>query len=411
MKANKNKVERADNINPPIIHSPLKDTVYRSPVPVSLEGNGGQTAPEKYEANFHPGPPTISGTLVSNKAQFDQLLEPGPHNFDSRLMKSSGQYESNYTYVYNFYVLTPPANPAARTPDFANQVIDHYISGSSTVAISAALASQYANASLGEIASVIDTLDQDFRKWQTRALEPLFVIVYLERFDVLIGDTPVQKAVYLAVGINKAGHRIMLGLWGTGSTDAVHFWRRVMTELNNRGVQDILMLCTEDFDGVAEATVAIFPRTSVQYSIEHRVKNSLVNVPRARQKQVAADLEPIFASADVKSAEQSLRQFEKKWASDYPSIGQSLRQAWPFLTPYLGQPVEFHKIISTTDPVDTMSASLRKAIKTHAAFQSEEGIRLLIYRTLLALSPKKATAIKGWKEAINHFSRLFKGRI
>lgn len=413
MKATKNNLNAASNLNDPTILSPLAGGVYRSPVPVHFKGNSGQVKPNKGQYRFLPPSSNqhISIPLDGSEvAQFTLAVEPGPRDFDCRVGFNDSYY-SSVKGVGVFYVLTPPRETAARSPEFNKQIIDRYISGSNGPDMLGPLQLESSNVSLAEISSVIDTLRNDFRQWQNRALETLFPLAYLERFEVLVGDTPVKKSLYLAVGINKAGHRVPLGLWMAGNTSAGHFWRRVMTELKNRGVQDILMLCAEPYEDLARAMEAEFPQTVVQYSVEHRVRNSLTSVPRKEQKQLAADLEPIFAAADPKSAELRLRQFEKQWSVGYPSIVQALKQDWPALIPYLGHPPEFHKIISTTDTIDTLSAALRKAIKMRASFQSDDDARLLVYLALQANAPQKPAAIKGWKEALVHFRKVFKGRL
>lgn len=412
MKATKNNLNAASNLNDPTVHSPVAGGIYRSPIPVHVQGNGGQVKPNDAHMAFHPGGPAnlIKDLDDSQVVKFTQALEPGPRRCDCRV-RYRDSYQSDWVGIDNFYVLTPPRLFSARSPDLEKQVADLYLNGSIAPNMLAPLQLPNSVVSLGDISSVMDKLKNEFKRWQNRELESPLPIVYLERFEVLVGDTPVKKSLYLAVGINKAGHRVPLGLWMAGNTSAAHFWRRVMTELKNRGVQDILMLCAEPYEDLARAIEAEFPQTVVQYSVEHRVRNSLTSVPRKEQKQLAADLEPIFAAADAKSAELRLRQFEKQWSVGYPSIVQALKQDWPALIPYLGHPPEFHKIISTTDTIDTLSAALRKAIKTRASFQSDDDARLLVYLALQANAPKKPAAIKGWKEALVHFRKVFKGRL
>lgn len=412
MKATKNNLREDPNLKNPTIHSPVAGGVYRSPVPVHMQGRGGTVTPNIAQHRFSPpgGYHEKEGLDGNQVANFTWPVEPGPHSFDGRVTYNE-TYFSDFIDVGVFYVLTPPREPATRPADFHQQITDLYLSGSTAPDMLTVLALQHANVSLREIAAVIDTLKNDFRRWQNRALDTLFTIAYVERFEVTVGDTPVNKTLYLAVGINTAGQKIPLGLWIDGNTGALQFWRRIMSELKNRGVQDILMLCAENYEGLLKAAEVEFPKTAVQYSIEHRVRTSLVNVPRKQQKLLAADLEPIFASADAKSAEQRLRQFEKNWTADYPSIGQTLHQDWPALTPYLGHPPEFHKIISTTDSIDALSAGLRKAIKTRSSFPTDDDARLLVYLSLQVLSPKKPAALKGWKAALVHFKSHFKGRV
>lgn len=394
-------------------YTPLAGSHYPSPLHVTGFYINGVSEEKKLVARFWRGSTKkseVGHTWHTERFVFDHVLPPGPYNATWDLLWRDDW--SNCTGIGDFYVRTPPEESPAQLPTFNTQVIDRYISGYSATEMLAPLEQHYGDVSPSQISAVIDTLKSDFQTWQVREVDEVYPMVYLERFAVSVGSPePVEKPVYLGVGINKAGHKVTLGLWIADNTTPLAFWRRVMTELKKRGVKDILTVCAENFEGLAKATQAIYPATTVQYSIEHRVRDAVKNVPRKQQKQVAADLELIFASTDANSAEQLLRQFEKKWNADYPAIGKSLRQDWSHIEPCFAYPADIHKMVATTDRIDTLNISLKKTIETRSSFPANGNVLLLLYLNLRDTKAKRATAIMGWKVAMVHFKKQFKGRV
>jgi putative transposase len=210
------------------------------------------------------------------------------------------------------------------------------------------------------------------------------------------------KAVYLAIGINMSGEKEVLGLW-LAQTEGAKFWLQVVTELRNRGVQDIFIACVDGLKGFPEAIEAVFPKTVVQLCIVHMVRHSLNYVSWKRRKEVAADLRRIYTAATAQEAELMLCEFEQRWDAQYPPISQSWRRNWSRLTPFFDYPAEIRKVIYTTNAVESLNMSLRKAIKTRGAFPSEEAALKVIYLALRNVIAKWET-VQHWKSALNLFT-------
>lgn len=176
------------------------------------------------------------------------------------------------------------------------------------------------------ISSVTDAVADEVKAWQARPLEPIYPIVYLDCIHVKVREGAVRvKAVYLAIGINMSGEKEVLGLW-LAQTEGAKFWLQVVTELRNRGVQDIFIACVDGLKGFPEAIEAVFPKTVVQLCIVHMVRHSLNYVSWKRRKEVAADLRRIYTAATAQEAELMLCEFEQRWDAEYPPIGQSWRR-------------------------------------------------------------------------------------
>ena len=211
------------------------------------------------------------------------------------------------------------------------------------------------------ISSVTDAVSEEVKVWQARPLDPVYPIIYLDCIHVKVRDTGAvrNKAVYLAIGMNMAGNKEVLGLW-MAQTEGAKFWLQVVTELKNRGVQDIFIACVDGLKGFPEAIEAVFPKAAVQLCIVHMVRNSLNFVSWKLQEEVAADLKLIYSATPVDLAEQQLREFEAKWDKDYLSIGQTWRRNWARMTPFFDYPPEIRKVIYTTNAIESINMSLRK---------------------------------------------------
>jgi transposase-like protein len=218
------------------------------------------------------------------------------------------------------------------------------------------------------------------------------------------------KAVYLAIGVTMAGEKEVLGLW-LAQTEGAKFWLQVVTELRNRGVQDIFIACVDGLKGFPEAIEAVFPRAAVQLCIVHMVRNSLNYVSWKRRAEVAADLKRIYESATADEAEQRLGEFEAKWDDDYLPISQSWRRNWPRLITFFDYPPEIRKIIYTTNAIESVNMSLRKITKNRGSFPSDEALTKLFYLALRNISQKWTMPLRDWKSALNRFTIQFEERI
>ena len=261
------------------------------------------------------------------------------------------------------------------------------------------------------ISSITDAVTEEVKAWQSRPLDPIYPIIYLDCIHVKVREGAVRvKAVYLAIGVTMTGEKEVLGLW-LAQTEGAKFWLQVVTELRNRGVQDIFIACVDGLKGFPEAIEAVFPRAAVQLCVVHMVRYSLNYVSWKRRPEVAADLKRIYQSATVDEAEQRLSEFEAKWDDEYLSIGQSWRRNWPRLTPFFDYPPEIRKVIYTTNAIESVNMSLRKLTKNRGSFPSDDALIKLFYLALRNISQKWTMPIRDWKAALNRFTIQFEERI
>jgi len=262
------------------------------------------------------------------------------------------------------------------------------------------------------ISSVTDAVADEVKAWQSRPLDALYPIVYLDCIHVKVRDagTVRAKAVYLALGINMAGEKELLGIW-IAQTEGAKFWLQVITELKNRGVQDIFIACVDGLKGFPEAIETVYPKTAVQLCVVHLVRYSLNYISWKLRKEVALDLRTIYAAATVEEAEQRLDEFEAKWGEAYPPITQSWRRNWPRIIPFFDYPPEIRKVIYTTNAIESVNMSLRKITKNRGSFPSDEALLKLFYLALNNISKKWTMPIRDWKAALNRFTIQFEDRM
>jgi putative transposase len=224
------------------------------------------------------------------------------------------------------------------------------------------------------------------------------------------GDGRVEnRAVYVAVGVAREGYKEVLGLW-TSASEGAKFWLQILTEIRNRGVNEILIACVDGLKGFPEAIQAVYPKTQVQLCIVHMVRNSLNFVNWKERKLVAADLKQVYRSATVEEAEQQLTALEQRWDSKYALIGKMWRRHWAGIVPFFEYPEEIRRSIYTTNVVESLNMTLRRVIKTRASFPNEEAALKLIYLALTNVS-KKWKPATNWRTALNHFTLLWGERI
>ena len=261
------------------------------------------------------------------------------------------------------------------------------------------------------ISSVTGAVIEEVKAWQSRPLNALYPIAYLDCIHVKVRDGSVRvKAVYLAIGINLSGEKEVLGGW-IAQTEGAKFWLQVVTELKNRGVQDIFIACVDGLKGFPEAIEAVYPQAAVQLCIVHMVRNSLNYVSWKIRAEVAADLKRIYQSASADAAEQRLVEFEAKWDGAYLAISQSWRRNWPRIIPFFDYPPEIRKVIYTTNAIESVNMSLRKITKNRGSFPSDEALLKLFYLALKNISKKWTMPIRDWKAALNRFTIQFEERV
>ena len=295
---------------------------------------------------------------------------------------------------------------------FDDKIISLYARGMTVREIQAHLQEMYGTeVSPSLISSVTDAVSEEVKAWQARPLDPIYPIVYLDCIHVKVREGAVRvKAVYLAIGITMNGNKEVLGLW-LAQTEGAKFWLQVVTELRNRGVQDIFIACVDGLKGFPEAIEAVFPKTVVQLCIVHMVRHSLNYVSWKRRKEVAADLRHIYQAATAQEAEQRLGEFEARWEEEYLPIGQSWRRNWSRLIPFFDYPPEIRKVIYTTNAIESVNMSLRKLTKNRGSFPSDEALLKLFFLALRNISLKWSMPIHDWKAALTRFTIEFGDRL
>jgi len=291
---------------------------------------------------------------------------------------------------------------------FDDQVISLYARGMSVREIQGHLKELYhTDVSPALISAVTDAVAEDVRQWQGRPLDAVYPILYLDCLHVKVRDSGSvsTKAVYLALGVTMSGVKELLGMW-ISPNEGAKFWLSVMTELRNRGVQDIFIACVDGLKGFPEAIEAVYPQTQVQLCIIHLLRNSLKYVSWKERKEVAADLREVYAATTVELAESALSRVEEKWNPSYPLVARPWRNNWERVIPFFQYPPEIRKVIYTTNAIESLNMSLRKVIKTKGAFPHDEAVFKILWLALRSISRKWTMPIRDWKSALNRFAIL-----
>jgi transposase-like protein len=220
----------------------------------------------------------------------------------------------------------------------------------------------------------------------------------------------VSKSIYLALGVNLEGHKELLGMW-ISENEGAKFWLSVLTELNSRGVKDILIACVDGLKGFPEAIEAAFPQTQIQLCIVHMVRNSMRYVPWKDYKAIAADLKLIYQSRTEDEALLELERFAEAWDNKYPQISKSWRANWSNLNTLFAYPEEIRRAIYTTNAIESLNSVIRKAIKKRKLFPTDDSAMKVVYLAITEASKKWTMPIRNWKPALNHFMIVFEERL
>ncbi|MBQ4880404.1 IS256 family transposase, partial [Pseudoalteromonas luteoviolacea] len=262
------------------------------------------------------------------------------------------------------------------------------------------------------ISRVTDAVIANVVEWQNRPLDAIYPIVYLDCIVVKIRQDKqvINKAVYLALGVNLEGHKELLGMW-LSETEGAKFWLNVLTELQNRGVQDILIACVDGLKGFPDAINTVFPETKIQLCIVHMVRNAVKYVPWKDYKAVTTDLKLIYQSATEEEALMALESFSTRWDDKYPQISRSWRSHWNNLNTLFAYPADIRKAIYTTNAIESLNSVIRKAIKKRKLFPTDDSARKVIYLAIMDASKKWTMPIRNWKAAMNRFMIEFEDRL
>lgn len=261
------------------------------------------------------------------------------------------------------------------------------------------------------ISTMTDSILEDVTDWRNRALEELYPIVFIDGFvaKCRLNGMVSNRCVYIIYGINIEGKKDVLGLY-LGENEGAKFWLHVLTELRNRGLKDIFILCADGLKGLPEAIEAVYPQATFQTCIVHMVRHSLNYVPYTEKKAVAADLKKIYGSSTVELAAQALDDFELTWGDKYPAIVRSWRSNWEKIIPFMDYPIEIRKIIYTTNIIESLNNTLRKSIRNRGHFPTEEALMKVLYLAIQQVSKRWTMPIKDWKQALNRFAISYPNR-
>lgn len=299
-----------------------------------------------------------------------------------------------------------------RFDGFDDKIISMYAYGMTTRDIQHHLKDIYnVDVSPTLISEVTGAIIDDVRSWQNRPLESVYPILFLDCIVVKCREDKQirNKSVFLALAVNMEGQKELLGMWIAGNEGA-KFWLHVVTELKNRGVQDIFIACVDGLQGFPEAINSVYPQTQVQLCIVHMVRNSLKYVPHKDKKAVSADLKKVYDSATVDEAETMLAEFADKWDGKYPTISKQWLAKWDNVTLFFSYPEDIRKAVYTTNAIESINHSLRKAFKTRGALPNDEAVFKLLYLALRNISRRWTMPIHNWKAALNQFAIHFEGR-
>ncbi len=300
-----------------------------------------------------------------------------------------------------------------RFTGFDDNIISLYARGLSTREIQQHLEEIYqVEVSPALISSVTDEVIEEVKAWQNRPLEEVYPILYLDalQFKVRDGAHVRNKAIYVAIGVKLDGLKEVLGLW-VAQTEGAKFWLQVMTELKNRGVNDIFIACVDGLKGFPEAIETVFPKTEVQLCIVHLVRYSLNFVGWKQRKEVARDLKTIYHAATEAEAETRLAEFAAKWDAKFPTIAKSWRSNWARVIPFFAHPPEIRRVIYTTNAVESLNMSLRKVTKARSSFPNDEAVLKLLYLALRNIAKKWTMPVRDWKAALNRFAIVYENRL
>lgn len=300
-----------------------------------------------------------------------------------------------------------------RITQMDSQILSLYAKGMTTREIVATFKEMYdADVSPTLISKVTDAVKEQVTEWQNRPLDALYPIVYLDCIVVKVrhGGSVINKAIFLALGINMEGQKELLGMW-MAENEGAKFWLNVLTELKNRGLQDILIACVDGLKGFPEAINSVYPQTHIQLCIIHMVRNSLKYVSWKDYKAVTSGLKTVYQARTEEAALMALDNFAAAWDDKYPQISKSWRAHWENLNTFFGYPPDIRKAIYTTNAIESLNSVIRAAIKKRKVFPTDDSVRKVIYLALKDASKKWSMPIQNWRLAMSRFIIEFGDRL
>lgn len=300
-----------------------------------------------------------------------------------------------------------------RLTQFDDQILALYAKGMSTRDIVAAFEEMYgAEVSPTLVSKVTEAVLERVEEWQSRPLDGLYPIVYLDGLVVKVRQDKrvINKTIHLALGLNLRGEKELLGLW-LAETEGAKYWLSVLTELKNRGLKDIFIAAVDGLTGFPDAIQAAYPDTRIQLCIVHMVRHSLRFVSWKDRKVVAAGLKQIYTSPTVEEAERELTAFGERWDGQYPTISQSWRRHWPNLITLFDYPDDIRKVIYTTNAIESLNSVVRKAVNNRKLFPSDASATKVVFLAIQAASKRWTRPVRNWNAALNRFMIEFPDRM
>ena len=250
------------------------------------------------------------------------------------------------------------------------------------------------------------------RDWQNRPLEPIYAVVYLDaiHYHVRSEGQVVKKAVYIAIGIDLDGRKDVLGMW-VGENESAKYWATVLNSLKNRGLEDILIACTDNLTGFSQAIEAVYPKTDIQNCIIHQLRNSSKYVSYKDLKELMADLKRVYAAVDEPSALDALEDFAGKWDKKYPKISKSWRDNWANLSTYFKFPEEVRRLIYTTNAIEGFNRQLRKVTKSKSVFPTDDSLLKMLYLAMIDITAKWTGRRQDWARIHAQLAIFYEDRL
>ncbi|WP_413464423.1 IS256 family transposase [Dietzia sp. PP-33] len=306
---------------------------------------------------------------------------------------------------------------ARRLGKVEDMILSLYARGMTTRDIGSHLEEIYGSkVSAATISRVTDVVTDEIALWQSRPLETVYPIVYIDAIWLKIRDGGVvaNKACHVAVGVDLEGRKQVLGLW-LGATEGAKFWANVLTEIRNRGAKDILILCCDGLTGLPAAVNSVYPETVVQTCVVHLLRSAMKYASYTDRKTMAKDMKPIYTAATVQAAELAMETFAETWKTKAPGAVLAWRNAWEDFTPFLAFTPEIRKVIYTTNQIESINYQLRKITKTRGSFPSAEAAIKLVYLGIRNIETTRGgelgTGTQGWHRALNAFAVQFPNRL
>ena len=304
-------------------------------------------------------------------------------------------------------------NQTSVSQDVENKILSMYAKGMTTSDIEAHIREIYGlEVSDSTISRVTDKILPVVKDWQNRPLEPIYAVVFLDaiHFHVRSEGQIVKKAVYIAIGINLEGRKDVLGMW-VGENESAKYWATVLNSLRNRGLEDILIVCTDNLTGFSQAIEAVYPKTDIQNCIIHQLRNSSKYVSYKDLKELMADLKQVYAAVDEAAALDALDEFARKWDGKYPKISKSWRENWANLSTYFKFPEEVRRLIYTTNVIEGFNRQIRKVTKSKSVFPTDESLLKMLYLAMIDITAKWTGRRQDWARIHAQLAIFYEDRL